>query len=181
MFENITFTDPGMQIISILVGIAVLLLGRKLFWLFVGAVGFVIGLGLAVELLKGQPDWMILAAALIMGFIGALLAMFIQKVAVIIAGFVSCGYALIWLVQLFSLDLDQLLIWLIFIVGGIIGAILVQSLFEVALIVLSSLAGAALITQVTDFNPLVAALLFIGLLVVGIVIQAQMWQEKPST
>ena len=85
MFETLNFADPSTQIVSLLVGIAVLLLGRKLFWLFVGAVGFVIGLGLAFQLLVEQPEWLILIAALVIGLAGAVLAIFAQKVAVVIA------------------------------------------------------------------------------------------------
>ncbi len=182
MFESLNFVDPSTQIVSVLMGIAVLLLGRKLFWLFVGAVGFVIGLGLAFRLLAEQPEWLILVAALIIGFAGAVLAIFAQKVAVVIAGFVVGGVGLIWLLQWLSLDLGLLLEWLIFIIGGLIGAIVIASLFEAALIVLSSLTGAALIVQAanqaTNFNALIIAFLFIVLLAVGIVIQAQMWKER---
>lgn len=177
MLDNIDFANPGTQIVSIVVGMAVLLLGRRLFWLFVAAAGFILGLGLAIDLLQAQPDWVILVAALIFGLVGALLALFAQKVAVIIAGFLMGGYTLIWLWQLLSLNLDQLN-WLIFIVGGIIGALLVQFLFEAALIVLSSLAGATLIAQATTFSAPVTALLFIVLLVVGLVVQTQMWRER---
>ena len=92
------------------------------------------------------------------------------------------GLGLIWLLQWLSLDPGYLLEWLIFIIGGLIGAIVIASLFEAALIVLSSLTGAALIVQVvnqaTNFNALIIALLFIVLLAVGIVTQAQMWKER---
>jgi hypothetical protein len=180
MFDGATFIGPGARVISILVGIAVLTLGRKLFWLFVGAVGFVIGLNLATQFLKAQPDWVILVVALVVGLVGAVLAILVQKIAVTIAGFVMGGYAIIWLLHLFSLNLGQLE-WLIGIVGGIIGAILAASLFEAALIVLSSIAGATLIIQATNFNALIAVVLFIVLMTIGIVVQAQMWQQRSSS
>lgn len=177
MLETIDLTNPTVQIISILIGIAVLLLGRRLFWLFVAAAGFIISLSLAVDLLTNLPDWVILVAALTLGLVGAVVALIAQKVAVVIAGFLMGGYALIWVLQFLSLNPNGL-DWLIFIVGGIIGAILVQFLFEAALIVLSSLAGATLIAQVTDFSAPVTAVMFIVLLALGLVIQAQMWREK---
>jgi drug/metabolite transporter (DMT)-like permease len=180
MLQNIDFTDPVVQILSVLVGIAVLFLGRRLFWLFVAAVGFILGLALAIDLLPQLPDWVILVAALVFGLVGALIAVIAQRVAIIIAGFFMGGYALLWLLQLFSLNPDRL-DWLIFIVGGIIGAILVQFLFDAALIVLSALAGATLIAQVTNFSPPVTAVLFVVLLVLGIIVQAQMWREGWST
>jgi hypothetical protein len=50
MAEDFFLTNPGTQIISILVGIAVLTLGRKLFWLAVGVVGFILGLSLWLDI-----------------------------------------------------------------------------------------------------------------------------------
>jgi hypothetical protein len=178
MTDNLFLTNPGTQIISILVGIAVLTLGRKLFWLAVGVIGFILGLSLVVRYMSGQPDWAILITALVAGGIGALLAILVQKVAAGVAGFLLGGYIAVWLLQLFELNLNQWA-WLFFIIGGIIGIILVLSLLELALIVLSSLAGAMLIVQATPFSPLITGLLFLSLLVVGIVIQARMLPEEP--
>jgi hypothetical protein len=177
MAEDFFLTNPGTQIISILVGIVVLTLGRKLFWLAVGVVGFILGLSLIVRYMSGQPDWVILITALVAGGIGALLAILVQKVAAGIAGFLLGGYIAVWLLQLFELNLNQWA-WLFFIVGGIIGIILALSLLELALIVLSSLAGATLIVQAIPFSSLVAGLLFLALLIVGIVIQARMLPEE---
>ena len=177
MAEDFFLTNPGTQIISILIGIVVLTLGRKLFWLAVGVVGFILGLSLVVRYMGGQPDWVILVTALVAGGIGALLAVLVQKVAAGVAGFLLGGYIAVWLLQLFELDLNQWA-WLFFIIGGIIGIILILSLLELALIILSSLAGATLIVQAIPFSSLVAGLLFLTLLVVGIVIQARMLPEE---
>jgi hypothetical protein len=177
MAEDFFLTNPGTQIISILVGIAVLTLGRKLFWLAVGVVGFILGLSLVVRYMSGQPDWVILVTALVAGGIGALLAILMQRLAAGVAGFLLGGYIAVWLLQLFELNLNQWA-WLFFIIGGIIGVILALSLLELALIILSSLAGATLIVQATHFSPLITSLLFLTLLVVGIVIQARMLPEE---
>jgi hypothetical protein len=179
MFGSLGPIGPSTQIVSILVGIAVLLFGRNLFWLFVGAVGFVIGLSLAVQLLGDQPDWVILLAAIAGGVIGALIAVPLQKIAVMIAGFIIGGYVLIWLLMQIGFDFSQLA-WLVFVIGGVIGAILVSLLFEVALIILSSLAGATLIVQSLNFDPQIATLLFVVLAIVGIVVQAQMQRRNVS-
>jgi hypothetical protein len=177
MAEDFFLTNPGAQIISILVGISVLTLGRKLFWLAVGVVGFILGLSLVVRYMSGQPDWVVLITALVVGGIGVLLAILVQRLAAGIAGFLLGGYLAVWLLQLFELNLNQWA-WLFFIIGGIIGIILALSLFELALIVLSSLAGATLITQAIHLSPLITSLLFLALLVVGIVIQARMLPEE---
>jgi hypothetical protein len=72
--------------------------------------------------------------------------------------------------------------WVVFVIGAIIGAIIIALLFEAALIALSSLTGAALITQVINqafqFDALIIAVIFVVLLAVGIIVQAQMWDER---
>ncbi len=64
------------------VGAALLILGRKLFWVFVGAIGFVLGMDIASRFLQGRPDWLILIVALGAGVLGALLALFLQRACV---------------------------------------------------------------------------------------------------
>ena len=63
----------SVPIISVLVGAAVLLFGRKLFWLFVAALGFAVGLEIAAYFMKEPPTWLTLAVALGCGVVGALL------------------------------------------------------------------------------------------------------------
>jgi hypothetical protein len=178
MFEAIDISNPMIQAFSILLGIIVLVIGRKLFWLTVGAVGFVIGLGLALQFVADQPAWITLGIALLVGAIGAIVAIVVQRLAVGIAGFLMGAYALLWLLQEFNPDLGQWE-WLALLVGGIIGSILVSSLFDLALILLSSLAGATLIVQVTNFEPLITAVLFFVLLILGIVVQTKALNPQP--
>jgi hypothetical protein len=178
MIDNTLLTNPGVQIVTILVGIAVLVAGRQLFWLFVGAVGFVVGLSLAFQLLTDQPPWLILLAAVLLGLAGIVVAVFLQTAAVGLAGFLMGGYALTWLGQQFSLDLSQWN-WLIFVIGGVMGVLLAIYLFDAALIILSALAGATLIVQALSLDPLVTVILFVVLVVLGILVQTSTRRAKP--
>ena len=54
-------TNLPVPIISLLIGIALLFFGRRLFWLFVAAIGFAIGLQLAPYLMQDPPPWLSLA------------------------------------------------------------------------------------------------------------------------
>src|SRR6266446_1724973 len=72
--------------IGLLVGLVLLVYGRRLYWLFVAGIGFLTGLALAPRLLVGQPEWMILLVALILALIGALLAVVAQKFVVGLVG-----------------------------------------------------------------------------------------------
>ena len=65
-----------------------------------------------------------------------------------------------------------------FIVGGIIGAILLLSLFDWALIVMSAVVGAYLIGHTILLPQTGATILFIGLALLGIVVQAAAFRRR---
>jgi hypothetical protein len=62
------------DIILIVLGIAMLLIGRKLFWLFVGVVGFYFGYTLAGQFLPAESEVVVLVIGLMAGILGAILA-----------------------------------------------------------------------------------------------------------
>lgn len=174
---------PGarfMVILRILLGVAMLTFGRRLFWLFVGGIGFVFGIHIAAQYFHGQPDWIVIVIALLSGLLGSLIAVFLQNVAVWLAGFAAGGYFVFNFLDVLGWE-DDRLAWISFLVGGVIGAVLVVVVFDWALIILSSITGATLITQSIPFGPLVTALSFTVLIILGILIQASlMRREGPS-
>ena len=168
-----------MGVLNIFVGIALLILGRKLFWLFVACVGFAVGFTYAQQLWGTQSALMILVIALVLGLIGALLAIFLQRVAIGLAGFVAGGYITVAVMNLIGLEGDPFL-WLLYVIGGIIGALLLFFMFDWALIALSSIIGAALIIQQLEFSPTLKMTLFFGLLLAGFVFQTALLRREPS-
>jgi hypothetical protein len=165
--------------LRIVVGLGVLALGRQLFWLFVGGVGFVFGINLATRMLEGQSDQAILIIALIIGVIGAVFALFLQRLAVGIAGFLGGSVIAINLLNVFNLDLGSTLVP--FILGGIIGLILVSVLFDWALIVISSFTGATFIVQSLNPDQGLSITLLLILLIFGIVVQASQMRRESRT
>ena len=159
-----------MTAISMLVGIAVLFAGRRLFWLFVGAAGFLYGLGVAPRLFPEQPELVVMVIAIVAGVIGALLAIFLQKIAIGLAGALIGGYLLAGLVRASGGEIGSSEP-VLFIIGGIAGAILVIMLFDWALIVLSSLAGAVLIVQSLALARGVETAIFAVAALLGILVQ----------
>jgi hypothetical protein len=109
--------------------------------------------------------------------IGAIFAVFAQKLAVGMAGFVVGGYALAWLFLTMGLEGTEWM-WPVLIGGGIAGAILVIFVFDWALIVLSSLTGAMMIIQIAGLTLPVNILFFLVLLSIGIAIQARMLERR---
>jgi hypothetical protein len=176
---NILSGELMLLIPEILVGIFLLILGRKLFWLFVAGVGFFAATSFTSQLFGNQPEWFKLIIALATGIIGALLAIFLQRIAIGIAGFLAGGYLTISLLDILGVELARLA-WLPLIVGGFVGALLVLLLFDWALIILSSLVGASLISQAIPLEPPLGAVLFIGSLCVGTVTQTGMMRADKS-
>lgn len=166
--------SPGVNlpipILSVLIGAIILFFGRKLFWLCVAAVGFAAGVELAPHFMQQPTPLLALTFALVLGFVGALIALFLQKVAVAVAGFLAGGKLGMAVAAAFFFQSANYLT-IIFIVGGIIGAVLLLALFDWALIVLSSVVGAYLIESAITLPATGIAILFILLVIIGVVVQ----------
>ena len=172
----------SIPILSILIGLVILLFGRKLFWLCVAAIGFAAGVELAPHLVQDPSALLSLTIALLLGIIGALLALFLQKIAIAVLGFLAGGKLAGAIAAAFFVHYAQHST-IVFVVGGVIGAILLLVLFDWALIVVSSLIGAHLIVyQSTIALPQSGSIiLFIGLAVVGILVQAASLRRSGAT
>ncbi|HVN15840.1 MAG TPA: hypothetical protein VMT73_08885 [Anaerolineales bacterium] len=166
-------------IINIILGLGLLIAGRRLFWLFVAAAGFIAGVQLTVRAWNG-PEWMAIVVGLIVGALFAILAMFLKSVAIGVAGFIAGGAVLLGIAHLFGFD-TGLMVWILFIIGGIIGAILVGALFDWAIITLSSLAGAALLVQVFNLKAAMGGLTFLVIVIVGVAIQGEQLRREQRT
>ena len=158
-------------IVSALIGVIVLFFGRRLFWLCVAAVGFAAGVELAPQLIHEPSPLLALSLALLLGLIGALLAIFLQKIAIAIAGFLAGGKLGVAIAAAFFVQHAEYY-WLTFLVGGVVGALLLLLLFDWALIVLSSVVGAHLIQTAVVLPATGNAILFVVLVLIGVVVQA---------
>jgi hypothetical protein len=163
----------------LILGFVILLFGRKLFWLFVAVAGFLVGVDIAPHIVPHQSEMLTLAVAIVLGILGALLALFLQKLAIAISGFVAGGYLAATLAAP-ALGIHFPGPWLCFIIGGILGAILLFIFFNWALIILSSLQGAHFILA-GFFSPRhYFSILFILIALVGIFVQASTYRRAPA-
>jgi hypothetical protein len=167
-FPPMQFSVP---IVGALIGAVILFFGRKLFWLCVAAVGFAAGVEIAPHLAQEPSPLLALTIALILGLIGALLALFLQKIAIAVLGFLAGGKLAGAVAAAFFVQYAEHST-IIFVIGGIIGAVLLLVLFDWALIVVSSLVGAHLIQSSIVLPPSGSTIVFIGLTVLGVLVQA---------
>jgi hypothetical protein len=160
-----------MAILNALVGAALLFFGRKVFWLFVAGAGFVAGLGFANRILQ-VPEAIGLIIGLGIGLLAALLAVFLQRFAISLAGFLVGGYLAFQVLPMLNFEGGGITFFG-FIIGGVIGVIVVSMFLDWALIALSSLAGASLVTAALNLNGGLALLAFIILIAIGVSYQAR--------
>ena len=165
-----------MNLINLVLGIILLTTGKKLYWLFVGVIGFILGMGLATQLVL-NPPWLVYVVALGAGILGAILAHFLQHLALSLVGFLVGAYGAFRLTGLLGITAVSST-WMAFIIGGIVGLLLVSSAFDWSLYILSSWAGATLVTQAIDLQGTVGTVVFFALFVLGMIIQVGLFRNQ---
>ncbi|MEO6847553.1 MAG: hypothetical protein ABI443_08450 [Chthoniobacterales bacterium] len=160
-------------IFQIAAGILLVFLGRKLFWLFVGTIGFLAGLQLGSHFGHGYPEIAILTVALVIGILGAVLAILAERVAVAIAGAIAGGMIGLHIAVLANLT-SQAVQWVAFAVGAVFAAIVVSLLFDWALIVISSLTGAVMIAEKLQVTHQIRTFAVVAFCFIGIFSQARL-------
>src|SRR5205814_8843022 len=127
----------SVSLMCVIVGLAILFFGRKLFWLFVAALGFAVGLEIAAYFMREPPQWMTLLVALGCGIIGALLPILLQKIAIAVAGFVAGGRIALALAASFYVE-HMHYRGLIFVIRGFLRALLLRLAVDRVLLLLAS-------------------------------------------
>ena len=138
-----------------------------------GAIGFITVLTFADQILAIHSPVIILAAGIILGIIGIVIALFMQGFAIFAGGFLSGSYIAYMIVTALGL-IPRELFWIAYIAGGIVGAILLFFLFDWALIALSSVAGASIIIDTLTLDPKIETAIVIILALSGIFIQTKL-------
>lgn len=184
-------------LLMLVLGLLSLFLGRKLFWIYVGIVGFLLGAVIGGFAASDNGMAAQLALALVFGIGAAVLSIFLQKPMAAVAAFVSGGLvvASIYVVvrfggflSIFTLPmiLQQNEVLVIFLVAGLIFAVVTWLVFEWTLIVLSALVGALLTTAAASnflppsLPPAMLIVLLLGLMALGTWVQASMMKKAVS-
>jgi hypothetical protein len=158
---------PG---IRIFLGLLLLLLGRRLYWIMVGVGGLLVGMAFTEQILADRAPPVRFLVAVGAGLLGMLLAVLAQRVAFALLGFFAGGHLALLLSQSAFADATRL-VW--FVLGGMIGAVIAALVMDWAIIVLTSLAGAAAIVASFSMKPVAQTITFVVLAGMGIVIQSR--------
>ena len=157
------------SLLNIVLGGSLVLGGRKVFWLLLGTIGFVTGVEVSTRFMH-RSELATVGAAIALGVVFALLAIFLESVAIGLTGFLGGGYVALSLVNLLAMQGRTVELGA-FVVGGVLGLLLIVALLDWALISISSLAGAAMVVGVSGLQPGVRATAFMGLVLLGVIIQ----------
>ncbi len=161
---------PFLLALDFLLGLLLLLFGRRLFWLFVGVAGFVAALQAVPSLMPDQPQWFVMVAAVIAGVVGAVLAVFVQYGAAGLAGFLVGTHIALGLHAALGVSTVE---WLV-VLAGVAGALCAVFLFDWAIIALSAYLGATLILQPFALEPNLYVWGFVALFGLGVILQTSM-------
>ncbi len=162
-----------MATFDIILGATLLFYGRKVFWLFVGVLGFQSGLTLFTDTFH-TPGELGMVLAIAVGLIAALLAVFLKKIAIGLAGLLAGAS----LASILAAKLPAEFSWIVILVGAILGVVVLMALFDRALIILSALVGAGMILEASASPMPGATLIFILLVIVGVGIQMKILQKE---
>lgn len=165
-----------MNIVHAILGAVILFFGRRLYWLAVGVLGFLVGAQLASQQLAETEVVIQLLAAVAAGVIGAILAIVFQRIAFAVGGILAGAYLAQGIAVSVGANPDAQLIWSA--IGGVGGAVIAVLLMDWAIIALTSLVGAGAIVSTIELSDGVSALLLVVLAALGIAVQA--WHFGPS-
>ncbi len=174
---RMTATD----LLAIGLGIALLAMGRRLYWLALGGVGFFAGLWLAGRFLHLPSSGLELGLGFLLAVLCAGLAIAAQKLAIGVAGFLFGGASALWLASWIDPGARlQPTLWLALAAaaGAVLGYIFASGLFEAALIAFSSVVGAYLVSSRSHLGPPYETWMFLILLLAGAIVQARRAGER---
>jgi len=159
-----------MNIFPVILGLGFLVAGRRVFWLFVGIVGFLAGMDFAGQIFPAETGITGLVIAAVVGIVGGILAMGFQWAAIVLVGFLGGGYFLMHIGILMWKTVESA--WIFFLAGGIVGTVITILVFDWALVILTSLVGALLVVKNMVIMESLQGVVFVCCVLAGVIIQS---------
>lgn len=154
-------------ILTLVAGLILLFFGRRLFWLAAALVAFLFTWQFLLNFFDESTLILILAA--VVGIIFAWLSVRFIRITVYILGVLAGAVTFYFLADLFGLDIN---IFVLFLIGGIAGLVVISAAFKWGLIILTSWAGASAIliglrNWLNFEDTLFGTILFFALMILG--------------
>jgi hypothetical protein len=156
-----------MLIVRGIVGAIILFLGRELNFIFAAGMAALISFRLVPKLPAVWPSWADTIFIVAMAILAAALVLINERAGYFISGFLAGGFVLTEYYAPGVLTIPLLP----FIVGGVLGSIILGVFTEWALIVVSSVIGAIYLTGMFLLGETARTLLTAGLVIIGALVQ----------
>jgi len=156
-----------MVTIKAILGGAFLFLGRELNFLFAGGFAAILALRMSPLLPSTWPTWGPIAFVIIVGMIVAAISMSNERLGYVLSGFLAGGYFLADYVVHGFVALPILP----FILGGVVGGILMGIFTEWAMMIVSSAVGAFFLMDFFKITPTLKMMITGGLFLIGALTQ----------
>jgi len=163
-----------MLIVRGVIGGILLFLGHELNFLFAGAMAALLAFRLTPLLPSQWPWWADYAFIIAIGVIAAVVVLLNERVGYFISGFLAGGLLLIEYFAPNTLAVP----WLMYVIGGVIGALVIGIFTDWALILVTSLIGAAYLLNLFVLPPTLEILIGAGLFIVGALTQVVIMQQQ---
>ncbi len=160
-----------MQIAKVVIGTIVLFLGRELHFVFAAAMAVLIGFRLTPILPSEWPAWSDYAFVAVLALLAAIVPIIHERLGYVVSGFLAGGYLL---VEYFAPGVLTLPL-LTFLVGGIVGALILGISTEWGLMIVSSVIGAYYVGNYFALPWTAQILVTSGLFVIGALTQVVLW------
>ena len=163
-----------MLIIRGVIGGVLLFLGHELNFLFAGAMAALLSFRLTSLLPATLPSWADYAFIIGMGVIAAAAVLINERPGYFISGFLAGGFLLVEYYAPNSLTVP----WLPFLIGGVIGALVLGVFTDWALILVTAFIGASYLMNLFVLQPMLEILVGAGLFIVGALTQVIIMQQQ---
>ena len=163
-----------MLIVRGVIGGILLFLGHELNFLFAGAMAALLGVRLTPLLPPQWPGWADYAFIIALGVIAAAAVLLNERVGYFISGFLAGGLMLVEYYAPETLTVP----WLPFLIGGIIGSLVIGIFTDWALILVTAAIGAAYLLNLFVLDPMLEILIGAGLFIVGALTQVIIMQSQ---
>lgn len=159
-----------MQLITVVLGFVSLIIGAQLSWMFTGGAGYLVGIWLAEVLKFNQSDWQALTVASAVGLSAIFLTYYLKRLVIVITGFLAGGYISTTLPAIMGWK-SVLEDWQAVLLVGTACAVILILWYKLALVLVTTLAGATVVVQHLNLAMVSKEALFVVLIVIGLTAQ----------
>lgn len=160
-----------MDPLYVIPGLLVALAGRRLFWLAFALAGFLLGFRLAAGMVAG-PEWLTWAVGVGAGGIAAVMAVFLEGLALAAAAFFAGVLLTVDVAAAFGVG-GHPQIWLAWIAGGTVVLVLAMALLPWALAIISAALGGLMVAEGLAWPPTMRLVAFAVVAAAGLLIQVR--------